>query len=86
MQEKLQKANTLRMNVINKGIQMKTKPNEICLILWKTPKHSAGIHFQGKSAYVPEKQKQTLTYPLICIPVEIQTGLCYTTLSSYLSH
>jgi len=26
MQEKLQKANTQRVNVINKGIQMKTKP------------------------------------------------------------
>lgn len=25
MQEKLRKANTLRMNVINKGMQMKTK-------------------------------------------------------------
>lgn len=31
--------------------------NEVCLILWKTPTHSAGIHFQGKSAYVQEKQK-----------------------------
>ena len=31
--------------------------NEVWLILWKTPTHSAGIHFQGKSAYVQEKQK-----------------------------
>lgn len=58
MQEKLQKANTLRMNVINKGIQMKTKTKmRYALSIWKIPTHSVGIHFQGKSAYVPEKQR-----------------------------